>query len=477
MIKLEQKVTLQQKLTPQLIQSLHLLQLPTLELEQYIKQQLETNPILEVEAEAEAESAEEEGQEPELEDAPEQPEKELEFEEDSISDEGSLELLLREGYDLGYDIREPFDPSKEPRETIVADTYSLSDALLEQLHLSLSSKEEIAIGEHIIGNLDDDGFLICSVEEIAETLQVTPEQVDRVLKVVQSFDPPGIGARDLRECLSIQLRERGLQDTIAAQIVDQHLEDLKRHRYHVITRSLGIADEDIKEALGIIGTLNPKPGAASSSGGAAQGVVPELTVEEADGEYVVTFNDSVDPSLRISSAYRSMAYSKSVPQDARKFILDKIHSAQWLIRSIQQRRTTMLRVMNFIVSAQADFFEKGPAHLKPMVLQDVADALELHPSTVSRVTNGKYVQTPHGVFELKYFFDSKLSTASGDDVSAKSVRGRIARLVAAEDPKHPLSDEQIGHILQNEGVNVARRTVAKYRGQLGINPARYRKGI
>ena len=199
MMKLEQKVTLQQKLTPQLIQSLHLLQLPTLELEQYIKQQLETNPTLE--AEGDIESAEEGGEEPEPEEASEQPEKELEFEEDSISEESSLELLLREGYDLGYDVREPFDPSKEPRETIVVDTDTLSDTLLEQLRLSLSSKEDIAIGEHIIGNLDDDGFLTCSVEDIAETLQVSPEQVDSLLKLVQTFDPPGIAARDLRECL------------------------------------------------------------------------------------------------------------------------------------------------------------------------------------------------------------------------------------------------------------------------------------
>jgi RNA polymerase sigma-54 factor len=476
MMKLEQRVTLQQKLTPQLIQSLHLLQLPTLELEQFIRQELVANPILETEEDT-LSPDEDGGEEPEPMEASEAPEKELEFEEGTISDEGTLELLLKEGYDLGYDLREPFDPSYEPRENTVADTHSFSEMLLQQLHLSTSADQDTAIGEYIIGNLDDDGFLACSVDEIAETFQVPAAEVERVLQIVQGFDPPGVAARDLRECLMIQMRERGLDDTAAARIVEGHLEDLKRHRYSVITRSLGITEQDIRDALEIIGSLNPKPAAASSPGVSDQGIVPELTVEEIEGEFVVLLNDSVDPSLRISPAYRSMAYSKSVPEETRKFLLDKIHSANWLIKSIHQRRSTMLKVMGYIVSAQSEFFRRGPGHLRPMVLQDVADAVELHPSTISRVTSGKYVQTPYGVFELKYFFDSKLSTTKGNDISAKSVRGKIAGIVANEDAKHPLSDDQIGQMLRDEGINVARRTVAKYRALLGINPARYREQV
>lgn len=475
MMRLEQRITLQQKLTPQLIQSLQLLQLPTLELEQFIRQELVANPVLE--AEEDTASPSEEEQEPEAEEAAETPEKELEFEEESLPDGGSLELLLKEGYDLGYDLREPFDASNEPRESVVPGRTSLSDMLLRQLRLSTSSQQAVAIGEQLIGNLDDDGFLCCSVEEIAETLGVPSAEVERVLKTVQGFDPPGIGARDLRECLLVQLEERGLKDSVAARIVDRHLEDLKHHRYPAITRGLGITEEDVKAALGVIGGLNPKPAASWSVGVSNQTILPELTVEEIEGEFVVLLNDRADLSLRISAAYRSMAYSKDVPGDARKFILDKIHSAHWLIRSIEQRRSTMLKVMNHIVKAQAEFFTKGPGHLKPLVLQDVADAVGLHPSTISRVTNGKYAQTPHGVFELKYFFDSKLSTAHGEDVSAKSVRGKIARMISEEDPRHPLSDGQMSQALRGEGINVARRTVAKYRSQLGTNPARYRKQI
>ena len=456
----------EQRLAPQLIRSLNLLQLPKLELEQLVKQELDLNPLLE-----EVETTEQNLDQEEPESS--QDEKELDYDLDEAAWGKYLDEISNMESGLGTD----FDPDEEERRLEPPDEVQLHEHLLDQLRLAFSSGEDIRIGEYIIGNLDDRGYLACTVDEIAESLDVTPEKVERVLKVIQRFDPTGIASRDLRECLMVQLEERGLQDSLAMRIVRDHLDDLTKRRYKEIYSSLGVTEDEVREAEELISTLNPKPGNTRYSP-APRFIDPDMIVEKYGDEYVVVLNDWSIPSLRVSPFYRSILRDPSkVPEETRKYLTEKLNSARWLINSINQRRTTMLRVMNYIVEAQKDFFENGVSHLRPMKLQEVADALGLHQSTISRVVNGKYVQTPHGVFELKFFFDNKVPSDSEKDLSSTSVMSRIRELIEGEDPKSPLSDQQIVEILRKEGIDIARRTVAKYRDKMGINPARYRRKL
>ena len=452
MLRIAQNLSLQQKMAPQLIQSLQLLQMSTLELELEIKQQLELNPLLE-----ETMEQREEVEEPAEEVEALKEEEELPQE----SEEVDWDALLDDQFDTGsYNSeRTEYDPNwevdREPQENRITAIPPLVEQLHEQLALGDLSIELREIGEYIIGNLDDRGYLGCSVEEIAGDLDVEVEVVEQVLRTIQTFEPPGIAARDLRESLMIQLALSDLPlAELALEIVRDHMEDLTRRRLTRITRALGISNDLLKEALEVIENLQPYPGSPSSSDynglltldTEVSYITPDLIVEKEGEEWVVALADGTLPALRINPEYADLMKEpkpKKGPDEVKTYVSKKLNDARWLINAIQQRRTTMLKVANYLVRAQMDFFEHGSSHLRPMVLQDVADAVEMHVSTISRVSNGKYMQTPHGVFELKYFFDSRVSTDDGEDVSARSVKDKIARMVADEDKAKPLSDQEI----------------------------------
>ena len=486
MLRIAQNLSLQQKMAPQLIQSLQLLQMSTLELELEIKQQLELNPLLE-----ETMEQREEVEEPAEEVEALKEEEELPQE----SEEVDWDALLDDQFDTGsYNSeRTEYDPNwevdREPQENRITAIPPLVEQLHEQLALGDLSIELREIGEYIIGNLDDRGYLGCSVEEIAGDLDVEVGVVEQVLRTIQTFEPPGIAARDLRESLMIQLALSDLPlAELALEIVRDHMEDLTRRRLTRITRALGISNDLLKEALEVIENLQPYPGSPSSSDynglltldTEVSYITPDLIVEKEGEEWVVALADGTLPALRINPEYADLLKvpkPRKGPDEVKTYVSKKLNDARWLINAIQQRRTTMLKVANYLVRAQMDFFEHGSSHLRPMVLQDVADAVEMHVSTISRVSNGKYMQTPHGVFELKYFFDSRVSTDDGEDVSARSVKDKIARMVADEDKAKPLSDQEIADRLGEDGLKIARRTIAKYRDQLKIPSQRYRKEL
>jgi RNA polymerase sigma-54 factor len=302
-------------------------------------------------------------------------------------------------------------------------------------------------------------------------------EVEEMLATIQAFDPPGVAARDLRESILIQLARKGLADSLPAALVEEHFTDLINHRWVDIAKARGVTPLEVQDAADEITKLDPKPGLRHSSD-PERYVIPDLIVEKIDDEYMVFANDTSLPRLRLSRAYREVAREKGkFTGENKDFISSKLNSANWMIQAIEQRRQTMLKVMGFIVDRQRAFFEKGIQHLRPLTLREVAEHIEMHESTVSRVTNDKFVQTPRGVLSLKFFFSSGLSTTSGEDISARGVKAKIQTLVDEENPKRPLTDQAIVNLLKAEGVNIARRTVAKYRDQLGILPARMRKRV
>ena len=354
---------------------------------------------------------------------------------------------------------------------------SLNEHLTNELHLLSVSEEDLAIGEVLIGSLDDRGYLATSLDELAQLTGVAVAEIERVLALVQTLDPPGIGARDLRECLLIQLKAKGQEGSLAWRIVDEQFENLKNNKRADIARALRVTPEQVQEAIDSLSTLSPKPGLEVSDE-EVKYVVPDLLVERVSDEYVVLLNDKNVPRLRINQAYEAVLRGqRKVDSKEREYIKGKINSARWLIQTIEQRRRTMIKVMTCIISEQREFFDKGIQFLRPLTLQQVARQIGMHESTVSRVTTNKYVQTPRGVFELKFFFSSGLSTDDGEDVSAKTARDRIKNLIADEDAKDPLSDQKIAELLHQDGLNIARRTVAKYREQLRILPARFRRRV
>ena len=487
MLRFGLSLSLQQRLAPQLIQSLQLLQMSTLELELEIVRQMEMNPLLE---ESPEEKTEEEVEEEEttVEDA---------FKEEEPVPEDFEEVnwdsLLADQFDQNsYNNENTHDPNpnweedREPQENRITTRPPLVELLNTQVIESDLRDEALDIAEFIIGNIDDRGYLACTTGEIAEALATEEAEVERVLAVIQTFDPPGIGARDLAECLAIQLTQREEESQLALQVIRRHMEDLTKRRFSRITRGLGISNDELKGALELIEKLQPHPGHTISTSDSAglltldtdvPYVTPDIIVEKAGEEWVVSLTHGNLPSLRINSHYVKLLKDGRAngTDDSGNYVSKKQNEARWLINAIHQRRTTMLKVAQYLVRAQMDWFEKGDGHLKPMVLQDVADAVEMHVSTISRVSNGKYMLTPRGVFELKYFFDSKVHSDDGQDVSARSVKERISDLIATEDKANPLSDQEIADRLGDEGLRLARRTVAKYRNQLRINSQRYRK--
>ena len=496
--KLYQSTQLRQemRINPRLYQAMELLYMPLLDLEQHLKEQLAENPFLEM---GEADD-----------------QKEVELKEDTsdepMSDDNvDWEDILLDGFDVGgrrqqYEHREYFEPTP-------VEAQDLHDHLNDQLRLLSISERELRLGEELIGDIDDAGMLACTPEEavagvnewldevrpglieraseipevrereselaeIEDTFRAyEPIEAERMLTVIQSFDPPGVGARDVRESILIQLRQRGEEDSLAYRIVDEYFDALINHHWTDVAKALDITPKEVQDAADCISHLDPKPGLKYSVD-PEQYVIPDLIVEKIDGEYMVFANDTSLPRLRISQSYRDVAKNrKHFTGENKEFIATKLNAANWMIQAIEQRRQTMLKVMNFIVDRQREFFERGVQYLRPLTLREVADHIEMHESTVSRVTNKKFVQTPRGVYSLKYFFSSGLSTTSGEDISARGVKDKIKGMVADEDSKKPLTDAAIVTLLKAEGVKIARRTVAKYRDQMGILPARMRKRV
>ncbi len=468
-MKLGLQLRLKQTLAPQLIQSLKMLQMPILKLEQTIRHELATNPLLEEIEELEAEQENAEEQEAEFDVA------EQEKEEES-KDTLELEDYLFDD-DEGYKVREPREQREERFEGAASSETSLYSHLLEQLSLLKMSEEEHLIGEYIIGNISPEGYLTISVPEMAAELEIESSKIEAVLKVIQKFDPVGIGSRDLRESLLTQLQEKGLENSLAYRIVEEHIHELDRKSILQVAKLMNVPVEKAQHAMNVIKSLSPTPTHGRFDSGALP-VIPDLIIERFGDEYVVFHNDSYMPRLRINSGYKELIRRGSnSSKDTKQYIKQKLEQARWLLNSINQRRTTMINVMEAIIEEQKEFFEQGPAFLKPMIMEHIAQKVNMNVATISRVSNGKYVQTPFGVYEIKYFFNSGITMADGEDMSKRSVKQRIEEIIKAEPPDKPLSDQEIYRMLNAEGIKLARRTVTKYREELKIQPARLRKRI
>jgi RNA polymerase sigma-54 factor len=473
------------KINPRLYQAMDLLYMPLLDLQQHLKQELLNNPFLDL---VEAEEEDEEG-ETEAEAVAETPE------EKERGEEIDWEEILLDGFDTAGGRREEHE-EREYYEPVTVAARDLSDHLRDQVSLLELNPREMLLADEFLGNINDDGYLATPVAEIVESVNemitaaaesqdrdfgdiplYTLEEGEAMLATVQDLDPPGVGARDLRECLMLQLDEAGLSQSVPYRLVRDCFEELIAHRWSEISKRFGISTSDVQKAADEIAKLDPKPGLRFRSGDENY-IIPDLIVDKIDGQYHVFLNDANLPRLRLSKAYQEIARDKKKFEGENKeFISNKLNSANWMIQAIEQRRQTMLKVMNFIVDRQREFFEKGVQFLKPLTLREVAEVINMHESTVSRVTNEKFVQTPRGVLPLKFFFSSGLATADGDDVSARGIKAQLEKLVQDEDPKHPLTDQAIVNILRESGVQIARRTVAKYRDQLGVLSARMRKRI
>ncbi len=475
MLKLTQEMKLSQKLDFRMIQSLKLLPLTIMQLEQRINEELEQNPMLQLDETQKLEevkpkeSVNESGQV-----------NTNSIKENSGGDFTEAEWMryMEDGYNNRYSVHHETDPNIEDRESVQTYMDTLSDYLIEQLGMVVRNEKERIIGEFIIGSINGDGFLELSDDEIAGSLKVPVEDVVRIVKVIQQFEPAGVAARSLRECLLIQLHDRGEENTIAWRVINDHYEDFTNRKHNTIIRALSISEDQLKEAIKIIGALTPRPGAILGDTGSTV-VIPDIIVEKVEGEYVLMHNDRHIPRLNINSNYHKLLEKNAnTPPETRKYLVDKLNSAKWFINSIEQRRSTIMKVATAIVENQTEFLEHGVSHLKPMTLQDIADSIGIAISTVQRVTTGKYIQTPKGVFELKYFFTQRILSSNGsNDFSAKSVKEKTKEIIAGENPRKPLSDQKIANILNNQGISISRRAIAKYRDELQIPPARLRKQL
>ena len=460
-------------MTQRLQQALKLLQVPTLELQQILKQEIMQNPLLEEVDELT------ENEDIAKEDSPEETANE-EAEEPAGQDPIDWSDYIQDGLDRTYIPQTEVNP--EFLEKVPITRTTLAESLLEQLHFLDLSAEHLSVAEFIVGSLDERGYLSTPLEEIARGTGRPVDEVERVLEVIHALEPLGVGARNLRECLLIQLEAKKQKDTLVWRLIHDQFDNLVNRRFPEIARHLKCSVEEVQVAADAVATLNPKPGLEVSAEDPKY-VVPDLIVERVDDDYIVLLNDRNVPRLRISSAYESVlkdrksADKASPGGETRAYIQSKLNSARWLIQTIEQRRRTMIKVMNCIIREQREFFDKGIAFLRPLTLQQVARQIDMHESTVSRVCSGKYVQTPRGVFELKFFFSSGLETEDGEDISARTAKDIIRTLIEEEDKRGPHSDQRLAELLRARGLRIARRTVGKYREQLSILPARFRRRV
>jgi RNA polymerase sigma-54 factor len=509
---LSQHTSLRQELrvNPRLYQAMDMLYMPMMDLQQHLKQELLANPFLEL-------------LEPE-EETPEQQTAEKEKEQKDKQDEVDWEEILLNGFEVGG-TREQYE-QLEYTEPVTVESRNLIDHLRDQLQMLTLTPRQLLLAEEFLGNVNEEGYLAASLEDILSSVNLllqghvhrggeeedgeaadeaavdtappsppsassptaassaassppfyTMQEAEEMLAVIQRLDPSGTGARDLRECLLIQLVELADTSSLTYRLVAEAFPDLIAHRWNDLAKRFGVEPGAVQTAADQLSRLDPKPGLKYSQQSDGY-IIPDLIVEKIGNRYHVFLNDTGMPRLRLSRSYQEIARDKKkMTPENREFIASKMNSANWMIQAIEQRRQTMLKVMNFIVDRQRDFFEKGIEYLKPLTLREVAEVINMHESTVSRVTNEKYVQTPRGVLPLKFFFSSALSTASGEDASARSIRAKLEKMVAEENSAKPLTDQQIVHLFQEQGIQIARRTVAKYRDQLGILPARMRKRV
>ena len=475
-LELRQQLKLTQQLimTPQLQMAIKLLQLSRLELMDTIRTELEENPALEEVPEGTP-----------TEQLTEQPDPESS--DNTDTKEVTIEEKLQQDIDWSNYLDEYNTPGRvhyegedrdTPRfESFIARKESLNDHLLWQFLMTKPNKEEERIASLIVGNLNKDGYLVASAEEIASASGSSLEKVDEIISIIQTFDPIGVCARSLSECLLIQARNLGFANTIVSDILTDHLNHLEKKNYKAICKALKKSLDEIIAAVNVIKMLEPKPGRQFSDE-TPQYINPDIYVYKLEDEYVIMLNDDGMPKLRVNSFYKnSITRGKKISGDAEDYIQDKMRSAAWLIKSIHQRQKTIYRVMESILSFQREFFDKGIAHLKPMVLRDVAQDIGMHESTISRVTTNKYAFTPQGIFELKYFFNSSIRRLHGGAIASASVQEKIRQIILSEDPKKPFSDDKIAQILEKEQIHIARRTVAKYREMLKVLPSNKRKQI
>ncbi len=471
--KLHTKLVQKLILTPSLQQAIKLLPMSTLELADLLNQEMVENPLLEEVPTEELQPAEQQQQQ-------EKPADQQPADKGDAWDDADYEYFFGDYLDDGYRSRTPSEVKElPPIENTLSTAASLSDHLLWQLSLQTDDDRLKEIGRAIIGNLDDDGYLVASVEEIAAMGEWPVGDVERALQHVQTFDPIGVAARDLQECLWLQIRLLGLEGTPTEKIVTEHLRLLQNHQVPEIARKLGISLEDLKEHVEIIRNLDPKPGSRYNPS-QSQYVIPDVYVVKVEDQYVAALNEEGLPQLRISPVYRRLldktgAGGGEQNDETRAYVKDKFRSALWLIKSVDQRQKTIQKVANSIINFQREFLDHGIEYLRPLVLRDVANDIGMHESTVSRVVNNKYMHTPQGVFELKYFFHSGISSSYGESVSSVTIKQRIRKIIENEDPRKPLSDSKIVSILQKEGLMLARRTIAKYREELKIPTSNQRK--
>src|SRR5215203_4542745 len=467
--KLHTKLVQKLILTPSLQQAIKLLPMSTLELADLLNQEMVENPLLEEVPTEELQPAEQQ--------QPEKQEAQPAVEKPDTWDDADYDYFFGDYLDDGYRSRTPSEVKElPPIENTLSSAGSLADHMLWQLSLQTQDEDVKEIGAAIIGNLDDDGYLVASVEEIAAMGEWPVADVEKALQHLQSFDPIGVAARDLQECLWLQIRHLGLEGTPTEKIVTEHLRLLQNHQVPEIARKLGISLEELKEHIEIIRNLDPKPGSRYNPS-QSQYVIPDVYVVKVEDQYVAALNEEGLPQLRISPVYRRLL-DKSAGENSdetRAYVKDKFRSALWLIKSVDQRQKTIHKVATSIINFQREFLDLGIEHLRPLVLRDVANDIGMHESTVSRVVNNKYMHTPQGVFEMKYFFHSGISSSYGESVSSVTIKQRIRKIIENEDPRKPLSDSKIVSILQKEGLMLARRTIAKYREELKIPTSNQRK--
>lgn len=475
-LKQSMNLSLNIRMTPQLQQAIRMLQMSRLEMETAVRKELEENPILEealdlkeedlartkeAADEVAAQSTEAEAQAQTDQD----PHKQDEFEWENYLESNFKPTNM--GMNQNEEIMN--------YENVISATQTLHDHLMWQLSMWGFNEEEEQLASILISYIDDDGYIKAPLEEIAQEEKVEVKELQEILPFVQEFDPPGVGARDLKECLLIQAKNLEEDTNDLVNLINNHLKDLEKKNYDAIAKALNLHIEDVIELCKIIYSMDPKPGrvyAASET----QYVTPDVYVYKVGDEYIVSLNEDGLPRLKISNFYKNVLKGASKDQ-TQAYIQEKLKSAVWLIKSIHQRQRTIYKVAESIVKHQRDFFDKGPSFLKPMVLKNVAEDIGVHESTVSRVTTAKYVHTPQGIYELKYFFNSGISTDDGESLASESVKIKIKDLVSKEDPKNPLSDQKLVELLKTDGINIARRTVAKYRDVLKILPSSKRKKI
>lgn len=498
MLHLTQSQKLQQKLSPAQVQYLKILQLPVLQLEQKIKDELEMNPLLEEGMDLEEEQEE----------TLEQLQDEREDEDDAVleaaaetssGDDEYMEKEIRENSDEEYSWEEFFENNEgsasvnqyyegdDDREAPMPIRVTLREQLQDQLHLLELTERQSLLAEAIIWNIDDDGYLHTDLLEIVRSVNleeqsaITAEEAEEVLRHIQRLDPPGIGSRNLRECLLVQLDlmpNTSVARIIAMRILRQCWDHFEKKHFDKIMQDLHIDERMLKKAFEVIKSLNPKPGEGDGLD-SVNYIIPDFLITREDGEFIVQLNERGVPPLRVNRAYKDMLLNqrKRLSSATKQFLRQKMEAAKWFIQSIHQRRTTMMSVMSTIIEKQREWFEHGKGNLKPLIYKDIADEIEMDISTISRVVNGKYAQTEWGVFELRYFFSEGIPTESGEEIANKEVKAILQEIIGNEDPKKPLSDQALTKILQDRGFNIARRTVAKYRETMDIPVSRLRKRL